>query len=293
MSPIRARVAILAAGLFALTPAWPSTSVAPAQDAQETEAETQSEVLVLGRKMRRVRLHYTSNGPHLRRCDVLVSSGEARIDRTMCEVLRVCVRLGNDEPPAARTCMHNRIGILEREAILPPELAEGGEADAAEPPQETVAPPPFDPEPPEEVVVTAPRLAVAPGMWAFEEQGIVSSVRYAPSFTSSRGRILRTKRWRLCIRPGEVAPTLLRMVESEPPSTVPRPCRWQLGIAGNRLEGNQRCMTRSARLTGTLEGEYSEDALIVTKHLRAKSPGGGDISSDLWFETRGKRIGRC
>lgn len=114
------------------------------------DPEADPEILVIARKLRKVRLNYTTRGSWVPKCEAEVSSGEPRIDRIMCAILRACVREGHREVAPAKACMAKRIDQL---------------ADGAAPPTDVAAaPPPPVPQPPQTgpdiVVEGAPDIVV-------------------------------------------------------------------------------------------------------------------------------------
>ncbi|RDE07211.1 hypothetical protein [Sphingomonas aracearum] len=86
------------------------------------------DVVVVARKLRRMRLHYSSDGKIMRFCHADISSGDPRIDRIGCAMLRLCVREGYDDKPSALACLNRRIDFVDA-----PER--GGAPPAAPPPR--------------------------------------------------------------------------------------------------------------------------------------------------------------
>ena len=80
------RLGLAAAAMLAVT----AQSVS-----KEPVAPEPDDVVVVARKMRLVRLDYGMFGPHLRRCDITKSSGDARVDRIMCALLKRYSRSGS------------------------------------------------------------------------------------------------------------------------------------------------------------------------------------------------------
>jgi hypothetical protein len=81
-----------------------------APDATPAQAE---DIVVVARKLRRVRLHYASSGRALRWCHADISSGDARLDRIGCAMVRACVRGGSDTTPEVLGCVNRRIDTLD------------------------------------------------------------------------------------------------------------------------------------------------------------------------------------
>lgn len=91
-----------------VTAAPPPPRSAP--DATPAQAE---DIVVVARKLRRVRLHYASSGRALRWCHADISSGDARLDRIGCAMVRACVREGSDTTQAVLGCVNRRIDTLD------------------------------------------------------------------------------------------------------------------------------------------------------------------------------------
>ncbi len=253
----------------------------------------EADIIVIARKMRTVRLNYTVVGRHLKTCEPVVSSGDARIDRVMCAVLRQCTASGKTEVAAARACVNQRIAMLE-------ELPAGAtEALAQDQPALVQSAPPPDPDPPvqDELVVTARRLPVLPGQWHFSQSVVVTG--------SPRGGFAsRPESWRLCIPKDALLSTLGTMLADPPSRRQPTFCHdWNPEITEGRINGKMRCMLPGLRLTGTLTGTVDPTEISVRKEQRLKviasvrpmDPGMTPIADELEKTIRieGKRIGDC
>jgi hypothetical protein len=90
----------------------PPASVAQADD-----------IVVVARKLRRLRLHYASSGKAFRWCHADISSGDPRLDRIGCALVRACVRQGFDDTVSALACVNRRIDMLD--SAVPPERGGG------------------------------------------------------------------------------------------------------------------------------------------------------------------------
>jgi hypothetical protein len=94
-----------------LAAALPSAvSVAPAQT--QTPAAGSEGIVVIGRKIRKVRLNYALWGSHMKRCGVEISSGDEHIDRFVCAVLNACIKDGSREAVSAKACLDERIASV-------------------------------------------------------------------------------------------------------------------------------------------------------------------------------------
>lgn len=71
------------------------------------------DILVVARKLRRIRLHYASTGRILRWCHADISSGDPRLDRIGCALVRACVKEGNEGDPDVLACVHARVDSLD------------------------------------------------------------------------------------------------------------------------------------------------------------------------------------
>ena len=72
--------------------------------------------MVVARKLRTMRLHYGSDGRSMRFCHADISSGDRRIDRIGCAIVRKCVRDGYDDKPAALACLNRAIDFVDAPA---------------------------------------------------------------------------------------------------------------------------------------------------------------------------------
>ncbi|GAA0672008.1 hypothetical protein FHT00_001799 [Sphingomonas insulae] len=78
----------------------------------ETPGEPE-DIVVIARKLRRIRLHYASSGKAFRWCHADISSGDPRLDRVGCAMVRACVREGEDTTDAVLGCVKRRIDTLD------------------------------------------------------------------------------------------------------------------------------------------------------------------------------------
>lgn len=251
----------------------------------------EADILVIARKMRTARLSYTLAGRHLKTCEPIVSSGDDRIDRIMCAVLRQCAASGKTEVGSARACVNERITMLEK----PPELVTEALADEV-PPVIVVASPHTAPSAPNELVVTAQRLPVLPGQWQFRQTVIVTG-------TVRGGVAHRPDIWRQCIPKDALLSSLGTILADPPTRRQPTYCReWNLELAAGQISGAMRCMLSNLRLTGTLTGSVDATQLFVRKQQRLKVIGAAQradesirVSEEVEkiIRIEGRRIGDC
>lgn len=75
--------------------------------------ESPDDVVVVARRLRKLRLNYASTGRVMSRCRADISSGDKRVDRIGCAIVRACVREGFGEPEPALTCFRRKVDSLE------------------------------------------------------------------------------------------------------------------------------------------------------------------------------------
>lgn len=88
------------------TPSKPTTPTA--------EASTQpDDIVVIARRLRRLRLRYGVDGNRVRWCHADISSGDKRVDRIGCAIVRACTKSGADTVEATLACFRRRVDSLE------------------------------------------------------------------------------------------------------------------------------------------------------------------------------------
>ena len=85
----------------------------PRSSATHSAPPQAEDIVVVARKLRRVRLHYASRGRAFRWCHADISSGDPRLDRIGCAMVRACVREGNDTTVDVLGCVNRRIDTLD------------------------------------------------------------------------------------------------------------------------------------------------------------------------------------
>ncbi|MFG6281443.1 hypothetical protein [Sphingomonas sp. S6] len=78
------------------------------------EASTQpDDIVVIARRLRRLRLRYGVDGDRVRWCHADISSGDKRVDRIGCAIVRACTKSGADTVEATLACFRRRVDSLE------------------------------------------------------------------------------------------------------------------------------------------------------------------------------------
>ncbi len=91
------------AGVAVPTPVQPRT----------TATESADDIVVVARRLRRLRLTYSSSGRILRSCRTSISSGDRRVDRIGCAIVRACVREGFGDRGPDIACFRRKVNSLE------------------------------------------------------------------------------------------------------------------------------------------------------------------------------------
>lgn len=264
---------------------------------QDVAAE--HDVVVIGRRMRLVRLDYALNGPHLRRCDVAVSSGDARVDRIMCAVLRRCVTAGYREPRPAKRCMDASIDLIVSGQRSLPEPDPERTAPSPTQSRSTRAPPQANPPPTNapagpsaagpDIVVEASRNKPIGGQWRF------TKLRSGGIGHSSQVR------WERCIAEGHLEVMVRVMLNGEETRGADSRCGpMKLKFKHNRLTGERSCLYQMARMKTLVRGSVSQDHVSAeeTTYLVVSSrPHVNDSvrvpEDDSLSKVYGERIGTC
>ncbi len=262
-----------------------SSTALPAQEAGD---RVDADILVIARKLRTVRIDYQTVGSHLKRCDIMLSSGDARIDRILCAMLKACVKEGNDGIRSARRCLSAKIDEVE---AYRPSLAQADtHAPAAPPPVvQTVPAPPAPPaEQAVELTVTAPRLPAA-GRWRF---------RALQAFVNISGSSGAPSSWEQCIAPDATENTLVQMIGGQARRGPGGACRMlKLSVADGKISARRRCINPTSRLTSRISGRYSADRIqfeMETEIMMLKRPEEGEESHrQTLASVAGSRIGEC
>jgi len=285
----------------------PAPTAVPAQ-APTPSADGETDILVIARKLRRVRLNYSMNGPYVRECSAERSSGDERIDRIMCAILRSCVSAGHREVPQATACMMGRIDTLAEQGTRVSDVASAGRGPVPAP-TPVVGPTPAPTQRPADtqeivvtgtpdIVVTAAGPQLRGGLWEFK--------RSTTLILGGRG-IIRPIRFTQCLPPGGLEERLRRAAGDG--ISMPRADRcsgMHAKIGDGRIDGTQTCMraapgkSSSSRLA--LSGQYDARQLTLNFAVEVESdavdrgsPGGWNPARPLGFRWRvtATRMGEC
>ncbi len=88
----------------------PQTATIPAQPQPDALGD---DIVVVARKLRKLRLHYASSGRLLSWCHADISSGDKRVDRIGCAILRACVREDNNTTQTALACFRRKVDEVD------------------------------------------------------------------------------------------------------------------------------------------------------------------------------------
>lgn len=271
-----------------------SLASAPASDVAGPETPSGEDIVVLGRKIRKVRLQYALWGAHMKRCDAVISSGDADIDRFVCTVLNACIKDGFRDPVPAKACLDQRIASVEYR----PQPWDSGEPEPAGP--EPAGPKPADiakldpvsmpspipSQPPEpEIVVTGGRPHVVPGLWRIE-QSTTFSETINPQFQPHPGQV-RT----VCIAPEHVEPALENLLSAAIGMSGGGLCTMStVRVRNGKVTGGRTCSLPMGSLSYDLHGKVNGDSMEAAVTITGET-----AHSKTRFRRRvtGSRIGTC
>ncbi|HET8612411.1 MAG TPA: hypothetical protein VFL92_06555 [Sphingomonas sp.] len=99
----------------------PETRPAPSAAPQAAPSDGQSpdDIVVVARKLRKLRLHFASDGRRFSWCHADISSGDPRLDRIGCAIVRACVEQGYDDQDSALECFDRKVATLEDDPRRP------------------------------------------------------------------------------------------------------------------------------------------------------------------------------
>ncbi len=259
------------------------------------DVAVEQDVVVIGRRMRLVRLDYALNGAHLRRCDVKVSSGDTQVDRIMCAVLRRCVTAGYREPRPAKRCMDASIDLFTSGQRRPP--APDPVGPAMPPPRfpPTVAleqrytPPPAASAGGADIVVEGNRYKPTGGQWQFTKLG-----------SSGSGRLSQV-RWGRCIPEGELDVMVRMMLNGEETRSAGSRCGpMKLKLKLGKVTGERSCVYDGSRMKTLVRGSVSQDRVLASETtylvVSLPQPIGAPVrvpENDSVAKVYGERIGTC
>lgn len=255
------------------------------QPVQQEPAVDGPDIVVIARKLRKVRIHYATNGRWVRRCDIDISSGDERIDRIMCAILRACVKSGHSEVDAAKACIAGRIDSLD-DAAEAAMLADPGARQPATPP-----PMPAAPDGPDivvtgeqpDIVVTGNAPTMRGGLWRFR--------RSATLALGGGGMIAQPMNFTQCLPPGAIEAMLRRAASETSPMPMRERCsRMTMTFGNGRIEGRRSCftnvldtttvgMSRSTTTRTNLTGQYDARRIRMFYSLEEEDSGPERISA--------------
>jgi hypothetical protein len=259
---------------------------------QEAPAPPNAEIVVVANKMRKVRLEFTMFGPYLKSCDVAQSSGEARIDRMVCAVLKTCINEGYRDVGPAKECIYRKIDSLQdRGPVADMELA-----GVARPPARgsQVATTPDHPakvsdsDESGEIIVTAPTLPTA-GYWRFR------AMRASVSAASARN--VPPTSWGRCITRDGAESSLQQMIGNGVTVSASGTCKLaNLSVSQGRIVGERRCLSQRSRSHTTIRGIYNADQIRYeerTETVMMNRTEGGPSENERVSVISGTRVGEC
>lgn len=245
------------------------------------------DIVVIGRKIRRVKLNYALWGAHMKRCDVMISSGDAEIDRFVCTVLNACIKDGFRDVVPAKACLAERIASV---AYRPPrwDPAESEPADLAAtvprlPPSTPIAVPREAPA--AEIVVIGGRPQVTPGLWQIKESATFNE-------KPSREFQLRPgKTYTVCIAPDEHDDALERLLAAATGLAEEGLCtRSTVKIKSGKVTGGKTCAAGMYSLSYDVHGKVGADTMDTAVSILGE---GSNFKQRYRRRVTGSRIGNC
>ncbi len=291
---------LLFAGLIAV----PLPGQVPPPPTVPARPTAEDEIVVIARKLRKVRLNYASRGQWVTKCEADVSSGDPRIDRIMCAIVKACVREGNREVKETQACVAAKIDQLVEGAPGPVEVA-------AAPPPPDLSPSPQDRPPPSpdtgsDIVVrgAAPDIVVVGnvpslrgGLWQF---------RRSATLVLGGGGGSRPVRFTQCLPDGTVE-AMLRRSAGESNLLVGMLTRTQCGrlrtkMADGRIDASRSCISAQTQRRLEMTGRYDQRRLILNYHVEQDQDGVERGGGAGWnpqrpvgyrWQVTATRIGEC
>ncbi|QJU57879.1 hypothetical protein HL653_08805 [Sphingomonas sp. AP4-R1] len=83
------------------------------EEGRDTLPAREDDIVVIGRRLRRAKLHFANEGRLLVWCHTDVSTGDARVDRIACAIVQACVREGVSELLPVRACYARKVALLD------------------------------------------------------------------------------------------------------------------------------------------------------------------------------------
>ncbi|WP_230770047.1 hypothetical protein [Sphingomonas sp. Leaf4] len=265
---------LAAAGMGIVPPAAHAPQPVPQEPAVDGP-----DIVVIARKLRKVRIRYATNGRWVRTCDIDISSGDERIDRIMCAILRACVKSGHREVDEAKACIAGRIDSLD-DAAEAAMLADPGARQPATPP-----PTPRAPDGPDivvtgeqpDIVVTGNAPTMRGGLWRFR--------RSATLLLGGGGVGAQPMNFTQCLPSGAIEAMLRRAASETSPMPMGDHCnRMRLAFDNGRIDGRRSCSnsrppasalatSSSSTSSLTLTGQYDERRIRLVYMVEMEQTG--------------------
>ncbi|QJU57878.1 hypothetical protein HL653_08800 [Sphingomonas sp. AP4-R1] len=85
----------------------------PLTAARDALPASEDDIVVIGRRLRRAKLHFANEGRLLTWCHTDVSTGDARVDRIACAIVQACVREGVTDLLPVRACYARKVAYFD------------------------------------------------------------------------------------------------------------------------------------------------------------------------------------
>lgn len=268
---------LLMVSLASLDDLEPVSSGSKADQIEEAASESvDDEIVVIGRKMRLVKLTYHMVGPYVRNCDISVSSGDARIDRIVCAMVKICTREGHREPLEATACVKGKIDEFgdasskSRESTDIPSSSNEKLSDQTERSDDEIT------------VVGTPQPQ--PGLWRFS------------SMSTIQGKIMPPNSWDTCIRSDDVETAIEQILGRKVSYDASGVCKLgKLSVSSGSVSGLRQCTSISGRSRTEISGRYNSVEISLSE--RTETPSYQIMSNGSSIEalsiTTGRHVGGC
>jgi len=279
--PARRAARCLAAGaLIFAAPSAVSLAQAPAPSSPAIPSG--EDIVVLGGKIRKVRLNYALWGRHMKRCDPVISSGDDNIDRFVCTVLNACIRDGFRDPVPAKACLDERIASV---AYRPPpwDPAASAPEQPAGPAAVVLAAPPAPAD--TEIVVTGGRPHVAPGLWRIDQSATFSETPYR-NFQPFPGRV-----YTVCIAPEHQDKALEALLGAAIGMSDEGLCTLSaIRVRKGKVTGGKTCSIGMGPLSFDLHGKVNGETMDTAVSIVGET---ASTKTRYRRRLRGARVGDC
>lgn len=265
--------------------------------AQDREAPTSSDVVVIGRRILGVHIVYTLNGPFLHQCSVDPPTDDPNLDIAACQLVRICVARGNTIPDNVERCLKRLLADIKagktvvhfdsttKTATI--SRAPRTSADNAAPTVIKESSSPQDQKPVDRDVIVIAPISPKPGRWRYT----VVTASMSPGMPSPPPRS-----WEQCVAEAETTKTIEAMLNSAPDGGSFGCHIENVAFAGGRVSANRVCVDQHGRSRGSISGRYGADRIELQEdverfELGRRSDGGSD--RDILRSTTGRRRGEC